>query len=60
MTHDGESFASGPPLERSEKIRILELTVRLSENESDRLWKRFTVLLTVNSLFVALLKFSPL
>jgi len=46
------------PLGFSDKIKVLELAIKLFDQECDRMWKRYSVILTVNVLFVALLKFS--
>jgi len=43
----------------TDKIRMLELVSQLAENESERTWKRFSILLAMNGALVALVSLAP-
>ncbi|MFB6343523.1 hypothetical protein ACE1ET_17495 [Saccharicrinis sp. FJH62] len=41
-----------------DKFQILQLLVDISEKESDRTWKRYSIMLTINSALISFFTFS--
>lgn len=60
MQYEQNQSTPGPsiPLGLSDKLKMLEIARSLFEQECDRFWRRFGAILTVNVIFMAVLKLS--